>query len=173
MNISVPQIIQGVKVKGNLRSTVARDQLVTLLADRIKAAFPSTLAGLRDDLSLVLLLCRCVENSGTARYKFDKKAVVLAVMQKLFPDQINPQMLASVGSQIDCLCENGLVHKIGRLSQFWYFFLCGKKRRQTAKALGFVCKTAFEKILTQLVVDFIVAHLPIDGLPLILLLALL
>lgn len=120
MNISVPQIIQGVKVKGNLRSATAREQLVTLLADRIRSAFPSTLASLRDDLSLILLICRCIENSGTGRYKFDKRAVAIATMTRLFPDQINPQMIHAMESQIDTLCENGLVHKIAFASRLFY-----------------------------------------------------
>lgn len=118
MNPIVPNLIAGVRIKGRLRKDIAEQQLVTMLSDRIRTCFPQGLATLRNDLSLVLLLARCVKNSGK-KYKFDLSETVCKVFVALFP-QTTVQELEVIDQHLTVLVDNGLVKRLSAVQRAYH-----------------------------------------------------
>ena len=126
--ISVPSLVKGVKLRGSLRKNVARDQLVQALSDRIKLAFSASLALLTHNLSLILLISRCIRNSGADKYGLDEEEVLLLIMSKLFPDSMNGQALDDIKSQYQVLVEHNLVRKINVFTRSYYWLFPSQKK---------------------------------------------
>jgi hypothetical protein len=125
MNPIVPSLVAGVKIKGKLRKDIAENQLVQMLTDRIRACFPQGLVTLRNDLSLLLLLARCVKNSGK-KYKFDLSEIVCKCYVVLFPGT-SVQELEVIDQHLSVLIDNGLVKRLTLLQRTYHSLFSNQK----------------------------------------------
>lgn len=125
MNPIVPSLVAGVKIRGKLRQDIAEQQLVQMLCDRIRTCFPQGLATLRNDLSLLLLLARCVKNSAK-KYKFDLAEVVCKCYVSLFPGT-SVQELEVIDQHLSVLIDNGLVKRLSILQRTYHSLFSSRK----------------------------------------------
>ena len=127
MNPIVPSLVAGVKIRGKLRKDIAEEQLVQLLTDRIKACFPQGVQTLRHDLELVLLLAKCVKNSGR-KYDFDLSQVVCKCIVSLFPGTTVAE-LEIIDRHLQVLIGNGLVKRLTVLQRSYHWLFSSQKNK--------------------------------------------
>ena len=119
------ELARHIHLAGHLKAGVNEAQVIDLLSDKIKSVF-SNLPELENDLTFLILVCRCVGSIVKSKHKLDKKKCVLSVLVALFP-AMSEQQIADKSITIDQVIELGLVHGVPRLTK-WYYKLFGQKK---------------------------------------------
>ena len=120
--MNTDNIIYSLPLKGIVRSHVELKNLEQQIFDRL-IHIPQ-IDSLKSSIQLVELVCMCVENSVTknnskkGKDAIDKKALVIAILDKLFTLTLLEKEIIS--RHIEYLCDSRVIKRIGRLSRIWY-----------------------------------------------------
>ena len=94
----------------------------TVIDDIIKKVTSITnFNDLKNDLELVVYICNCVEQEISKDDKIDKKALVIAILVRLF--NISDEEKITIGLQIEFILNNKMVKKITTSSKV-FNYLC-------------------------------------------------
>ena len=120
--MNTDNIIYSLPLKGIVKSHVELKNLEQQIFDRL-IHIPQ-IDSLKSSIQLVELVCMCVENSVTknnskkGKDAIDKKALVIAILDKLFTLTLLEKEIIS--RHIEYLCDSRVIKRIGRLSRIWY-----------------------------------------------------
>lgn len=120
--MNTDNIIYSLPLKGIVRSHVELKNLEQQIFDRL-IHIPQ-IDSLKSSIQLVELVCMCVENSVAknnskkGKDAIDKKALVIAILDKLFT--LTPLEKEIISRHIEYLCDSRVIKRIGRLSRIWY-----------------------------------------------------
>ena len=120
--MNTDNIIYSLPLKGIVRSHVELKNLEQQIFDRL-IHIPQ-IDSLKSSIQLVELVCMCVENSvdknnsKKGKDAIDKKALVIAILDKLFTLTLLEKEIIS--RHIEYLCDSRVIKRIGRLSRIWY-----------------------------------------------------
>ena len=120
--MNTDNIIYSLPLKGIVRSHVELKNLEQQIFDRL-IHIPQ-IDSLKSSIQLVELVCMCVENSVAknnskkGKDAIDKKALVIAILDKLFTLTLLEKEIIS--RHIEYLCDSRVIKRIGRLSRIWY-----------------------------------------------------
>ena len=120
--MNTDNIIYSLPLKGIVRSHVELKSLEQQIYDRL-IHIPQ-IDSLKSSIQLVELVCMCVENSVAknnskkGKDAIDKKALVIAILDKLFT--LTPLEKEIISRHIEYLCDSRVIKRIGRLSRIWY-----------------------------------------------------
>ena len=120
--MNTDNIIYSLPLKGIVKSHVELKNLEQQIFDRL-IHIPQ-IDSLKSSIQLVELVCMCVENSVTknnskkGKDAIDKKALVIAILDKLFT--LTPLEKEIISRHIEYLCDSRVIKRIGRLSRIWY-----------------------------------------------------
>jgi hypothetical protein len=120
--MNTDNIIYSLPLKGIVRSHVELKNLEQQIFDRL-IHIPQ-IDSLKSSIQLVELVCMCVENSVTknnskkGKDAIDKKALVIAILDKLFTLTLLEKEI--IARHIEYLCDSRVIKRIGRLSRIWY-----------------------------------------------------
>ena len=120
--MNTDNIIYSLPLKGIVRSHVELKNLEQQIFDRL-IHIPQ-IDSLKSSIQLVELVCMCVENSVSknnskkGKDAIDKKALVIAILDKLFTLTLLEKEIIS--RHIEYLCDSRVIKRIGRLSRIWY-----------------------------------------------------
>jgi hypothetical protein len=120
--MNTDNIIYSLPLKGIVRSHVELKSLEQQIYDRL-IHIPQ-IDSLKSSIQLVELVCMCVENSVAknnskkGKDAIDKKALVIAILDKLFT--LTSLEKEIISRHIEYLCDSRVIKRIGRLSRIWY-----------------------------------------------------
>lgn len=120
--MNTDNIIYSLPLKGIVRSHVELKSLEQQIYDRLLHI--QDIDSLKSSIQLVELVCMCVENSVAknnskkGKDAIDKKALVIAILDRLF--KLTPLEKEIISRHIEYLCDSRVIKRIGRLSRIWY-----------------------------------------------------